>query len=90
MKLQTAVEYQNHPLAPPIRFVVTSFQPRDVCRYTAAVTVALGPGSVPGDRVAVSTALKLPVSVDTASWRRWGWAAAPRAELANGSTAAAG
>ena len=29
VRLQTAVEYQNHPPALPIRFVVISFQPRE-------------------------------------------------------------
>ena len=70
-KLQTPTEYQNHPSALPIRFVAMSFQPCGVCRKTAAVTVAAGAGAVPGDRVAVSTILKLRLSVVTASSRRW-------------------
>jgi hypothetical protein len=32
VKLQTPTEYQNHPLALPIRLVATSLQRRDVCR----------------------------------------------------------
>ena len=52
--------------------------------------LAAGPGAVPGDRVAVSTILKLPFSVVTASSRRWGWVVAPLAGLAQGTTAAAG
>jgi hypothetical protein len=32
VKLQTPTEYQNHPLALPIRLVAISLQRRDVCR----------------------------------------------------------
>ena len=32
VRLQTSVAYQDHPPAPPMRFVVISFQPREVCR----------------------------------------------------------
>jgi len=32
VRLQTSVEYQNHPLTLPIRLVAISFQPREVCR----------------------------------------------------------
>lgn len=64
VRLQASVAYQNHWLALPIRFLAISFQPLDVCRYPAAVTVAIRSG--PGARVAVSTTLKL-LSVVTAS-----------------------
>jgi hypothetical protein len=68
VRLHTCVANHDHPSALPIRLVAISCQPPGAWRKPAAVTVAAGAEPVPGDRVAVSTTLKL-LSVVTASHR---------------------
>src|SRR5215469_1432281 len=69
---QVCVEYQNHPLALPIRLLLISCQCVPERWYPAAVTVPIG--GWPDPRVIVSTTLN-PDNVATAICRCGGWLA---------------